>query len=351
MYTTASRNPDFAHLEQLKGIFLPDAVDFIQPGIAMDIRMAMDAQPALVTTSNAGIPSYLTNYIDPKLIEILVAPNKAAQIFGEVKKGDWTTMTATFPVIEHTGEVSSYGDWNQNGSTSANPTFPQRQSYHFQTMTQWGERQLDMAALAKIDWSSRLNIASVMVLDKFSNQTYFFGVGGLQNYGLLNDPGLLAALTPGTKVANTPKWLNAGIVTATANEIYTDLQSLYTQLVTQSQGIIDENTAVVVAMSPAASIALTATNSFNVNVRDLLRKNFPNITFETAPQYATAAGQMVQMIAKNVEGQDTGYCAFTEKLRAHAVVKDTSAFKQKKSSGTWGAVIFTPFAIASMIGV
>ena len=351
MYTTASRNPDFAHLEHLKGIFLPDAVDFIQPGIAIDMRMAMDAQPALVTTSNAGIPSYLANYIDPKLIEILVAPNKAAQIFGEVKKGDWTTLTITFPTIEHAGEVSSYGDWNQNGTTSANPTFPQRQSYHYQTMTQWGERQLDMAALAKIDWSSRLNIASVMVLDKFQNNTYFFGVGGLQNYGLLNDPGLTAAITPGVKAVSTPKWINAGIVTATASEIYTDIQSLYSLLVSQSRGLIDQDTAVTIAMSPEASIALTATNSFNVNVSDQLRKNFPNITFETAPQYATAAGQLVQMIAKTVEGQDTGYCAFTEKLRAHAIVKDTSAFKQKKSQGTWGAVIFTPFAIAQMIGV
>lgn len=345
------RNPDFARLEALKGIFLPDAVDYIMAGIAMDTRLAMDAQPQLVTVSNSGIPSYLTNYIDPKLIEILVAPNKAAEIFGEVKKGDWTTLTATFPVIEHAGEVSSYGDWNNNGSTSANPTFPQRQSYHYQTMTQWGERQLEMAAAAKIDWASRLNIASVMVLDKFQNQSYFFGIAGLQNYGLLNDPTLSAALTPGVKAVNTPKWINAGIVTATANEIYTDLQSLYSQLVAQSQGIIDENTPVVVAMSPAVSIALTATNSFNVNVKDLLRKNFPNITFETAPQYATTAGQLVQMIAKTVENQETGYCAFTEKLRAHAVVKDTSAFKQKKSQGTWGAIIFQPFAIAQMIGV
>jgi hypothetical protein len=38
-------------------------------------------------------------------------------------------------------------------------------------------------------------------------------------------------------------------------------------------------------------------------------------------------------------------------MRAHAVVKDTSAFKQKKSQGTWGAIIFQPFAIAQMIGV
>jgi hypothetical protein len=32
-------------------------------------------------------------------------------------------------------------------------------------------------------------------------------------------------------------------------------------------------------------------------------------------------------------------------------VKDMSAYKQKKSQGTFGAVIFQPFAFAQMIGV
>ena len=34
---------------------------------------ACDAQPSLVTVSNSGIPSFLSTYIDPKVIEILVA--------------------------------------------------------------------------------------------------------------------------------------------------------------------------------------------------------------------------------------------------------------------------------------
>lgn len=345
------RNQDFAHLESL-GIHLPpETVDFLPKGLAMDYRLAMDAQPALVTVSSAGIPAYLSMFIDPKLIEVLVAPNKAAQIFGEVKKGDWTTLTAVFPLVEHTGEVSSYGDWADNGSTGANVTFPQRQSYHYQTITQWGERQLDMAGLAKIDWANRLNIASAIVLDKFQNNSYFFGISGLQNYGLLNDPGLTAALTPGVKVANTPVWVFNGVVTATANEVYTDIQTLFGQLVKQSQSLVEADTPMVLVTSPGASVALTATNSFNVNVYDLLRKNFPNITFETAPQYSTAAGNLVQLIVKTIEQQETGYMAFTEKMRAHAIVKDMSAFKQKKSQGTWGAIVFQPFAIAQMIGV
>lgn len=347
------RNTDLARLEYEFGIVMPDVVDFLNPATIANLAMAMDAQPALVTTSNAGIPSYLANYIDPNLIKVLVTPNKAAEIFGEAKKGDWTTMTATFPVVEHTGEVSSYGDWNNNGSAGANTIFPQRQSYHYQTMTQWGERQLDVAALAKIDWAARLNIASAMVLDKFQNNSYFFGINNLQNYGLLNDPTLSAALTPGVKAngATTPKWISNNLIVATPNEIVIDIQSMFVEIVNQSGGLVEADSKMVLAMSPQSAVALTSTNSFNVDVFDILRKNFPNIRFETAIQYATAAGQEVQLICEEIEGQETGYCAFTEKMRAHTIVKETSAFKQKKSQGTWGTVIFQPFAISSMLGV
>jgi hypothetical protein len=342
-----TRNPDLLRLEHSFGIHIPDVIDFI------DSQMAMDAaQPTLITTTNAGIPSYLTNYIDPKLIEVLIAPNKAAKILGgEVKKGDWITLTTTFPIVEHTGEVSTYGDWNNNGSTSANVNFPQRQSYSYQTITQWGERQLEMAGLAKIDWAARLNLASAMVLDKFQNQTYFFGVDGLQNYGLLNDPLLPTPLTPGAKANNTPRWLSGNNITASANEIYADIQSLFTQLAVQTKGLIDADTSMVLASSPAIAMALTTTNSFNVNVTDLLKKNFPNIRFETAPQYSTTAGELIQLIATSLEGQETAVPAFTEKMRAHAIVKEMSAFKQKKSQGTWGTIIFRPICIAQMLGV
>jgi hypothetical protein len=38
-------------------------------------------------------------------------------------------------------------------------------------------------------------------------------------------------------------------------------------------------------------------------------------------------------------------------MRAHAVVVEESSWKQKKSGGTWGAIIRQPLGIASMIGV
>lgn len=317
--------------------------------------IAMDAAYPLVTSANSGIPAMLSTYIDPKLIEVLIAPMKAAQAIGNEKKtGDWTTRTAMFPVIESTGEATSYGDYNNSGSSGANFQFPQRQSYHFQTVTQWGERELADAGLAKIDWAARLNIASALTLNKYQNKTYLFGVSGLQNYGALNDPALPASIAPNSKPAGGTAWITTGgAVNATNIEILQDVQKLFFNLQSRNKGLVDPTDKLKLILSPTASIGLTVANGSvtTVTAWDLITKAFPNISYETVPEYSTAGGELIQMVLEEYEGQRTWDCAFTEKMRAHPVVLDLSAFKQKKSAGTWGAVIYRPNFVSSMLGI
>lgn len=344
-----------------RGITLPPSVMSYTPTAwKQNYKLAMDAQPALQTDPNSAVPWFLTNLIDPTVFKILFAPNKASEIFGEVRKGTWLDETAMFPVVEHTGEVTSYGDFNENGHTGVNTNWPQRQAYLFQTVKEYGERELERAGLARINWVTEIDQAAATVMNKFQNLTYFFGVAGLQNYGLLNDPNLPASLTPAPKAYGGTKWINAGVVVATANEVFTDTQSMYYQLTTQTQGLIDAESKVVLAMHPGIEIALTQTNSFNVNVFDLLKKNFPNIRFETAVQYGQtnagnpqgiAAGNLVQMFVEDIEGQDTGYCAFNEKMRGHPIIRAMSSFKQKTTGGTWGSIIRMPISFVSLLGV
>lgn len=331
-----------AHLREVFGVNIPMAVDYLPDELRHNYALAMDAMPVLVSQSNAGIPAFLANYIDPEVIHVLVTPTKAAQILGETKKGDWTTQSAQFPVVESTGETSSYGDFNNNGSSGANINWVGRESYLFQTITQWGERELEMAGLAKIDYAAELNVASALVLNKFLNKTYFFGVAGLKNYGLLNDPSLSTPIGP---IGGT-QWS-----TKDGAAVYADIAALYGQLVSQTGGILDMDAPMTLAMSPAMAVNMTKTNQYNVNVTDQLKKNFPNLKIETAVEYATVGGQLVQLIADNLQGQDTGYAAFNDKMHAHPVVVDLSSFRQKKSAGTWGAIIRLPIAIAQMLGV
>jgi len=354
---------DYDRLRRSHGIHLHGAQGYIQDEWKGDdgFAIAMDAQPGLVSVSSAGIPAFLTTIVDPSVFKVLTTPNKAAEIFGEAKKGSWIDETAMFPMVERTGEVSSYGDYNNNGHAGANVTFPQRQAYLFQTVVEYGEREIERMGLSKVSWAATLQEAAVTVLDKYLNLTYFRGVQGLQNYGLQNDPGLLPSATASVKAAGGTAWvLPTGVVNGTANENFADIQTLVSMLVAQSNGLVEQTDEMTLAMSPTTSMGLTATNQYNLNVEDLIKKNFPKLTVKTAVQYGAvtptnpqglAAGSMMQLIATKVEGQDTGYCSFNEKLRTHPLIRDLSSFRQKQTSGTWGAIIRQPFAIASMIGV
>jgi hypothetical protein len=353
------RHPYFAEAERM-GAHFEGAMLLLEPEWKSDYRLAMDAQPALSTTPNAGIPSWLTTVIDPQIYKVLFAPNKGADILGEVKKGSWLDETAMFPIAENTGEVSSYGDYSNNGSAGLNMTFPQRQAYLYQTILQYGEREMERAGLARIGWAAGVQEAGIFALNKFQNLTYHFGVAGLANYGLLNEPSLSAALTPGPKASGGNGWTKNGAINATANEIYLDIQALFLQLVKQNNGLVTKIDRLVMVLDPETDVALTATNTFNVNVMDLLKKNFPNIRIETDPLYGAvtssnpqgnAAGNLVQLIAEKVEGQETGYCAFNEKLRSHKIVIELSSFKQKLTQGSWGFIYRQGTAIAQMVGV
>lgn len=343
------------------GVILPDAQAYIPEGWKEDFTLAMDAVPTLTTDPNSGVPNIFTTMVDPQVFHVLFAPNMGAKILGEQRRGDWLMDTTMFPIAEATGETSAYGDFAESGQAGVNVNWPNRQSFLFQVIKQYGERELERQGLARINWVSEIDIAAALALNKFLNYTYFFGVQQLQNYGLLNDPNLGALLTPAPKTYGGSAWVNAsGQIVATANEVYADIQSMFYQLVTQSAGLIQADSKMVLAMSPASAVALTATNSFNVNVYTLLKNNFPNIRFETAVQYGAlsaanpqgvAAGNLVQLIAEEVEGQKTGFMAYNEKMRNHPIIRGLSSFRQKATSGSWGCVLRMTMTIVGMVGV
>lgn len=365
------RNPEIDDLAVRAGIVFDSAIDFLpreeiknQQGQTTGygridpakFQMAMDAvtantysQPSLVTQPNAGILSMLSTYIDPKMIEVLLAPTEAANIYGERKLGDWETQTAAFGLIENTGEAASYNDFNESGRSDINVNFPQRQSYNFQTFTEWGDMELARYALAKVDAASRKNISSANTLNRLMNLIYFYGVTGLQNYGGLNDPSLAAALTPATKAAGGTSW-----ALATPNEILADVQTGFASLQQGTHGTAGNLTLkskMTLALSPVSDVYIANTNSFGLTAADMIKKVFPNLEIKTAVQYQSGTTYSYQLIVDEIEGQKTIECAFNEKMRAHRMVMATSSQRQKKSAGAWGTIVYRPIGIASMSGI
>ncbi|KES12612.1 Uncharacterized protein conserved in bacteria (DUF2184), partial [Snodgrassella alvi SCGC AB-598-P14] len=188
-----------------------------------------------------------------------------------------------------------------------------------------------------LDWASRKQIAAALTLNKFQNKSYLRGIEGLQNYGLINDPRLLPSIVDSS-------WENMD-----GQEVYDSIQRLFAQLIKQTDGLVDLETPMTMLLSPNASVQLTKTNTYNVNVTDQVNKNFPNLKIVTIPEYKTEAGELVQLIVDEYEGQPTVELGFTEKMRVHPLIQMSSGYEQKRSQGTLGAIIYRPLFIASML--
>ena len=342
------------------------ADDMMDSQVGMDtlakLRLSMDAataptnvlQAELITQANAGIPAQLTNLIDPEIVRVITTPLKAVEIWlaaggaGEVKKGDWTVDSIQFPMSEFAGEIAAYSDRSNNGRADSNEQWEPRQAFHYQVITEWGDRELARAALAKIDRAAQKNLASVFIMNTFQNYSYIYGVTGLDNYGLVNDPALSAALSP---LAGTWK---AASIAGTGAVIVADILDMFVQMMAQLPDNVSMDDPLVLSMPPSIQPYLL-TPMQNVygtpSVKANLAEAFPKMVIETIAQFATPSGNLVQMMAPSVQGQKTGFACFTEKLRAHRVVAETSTVYQKKSGGTFGSIIKLPAAIVQKLGV
>lgn len=320
-------------LQQNAGIVFPAGAQLL----AADGKRPMALDSELVTNPNAGVLSMFTTYVDPRVINVLVEPMKAGRIFGETKKGEWTDDFLQFPIVEATGETSSYDDYSANGMAGANANWPVRDTYHYQTIVELGEREVARYGTAKLDWVAQKQIAAALTLNKFQNKSYFYGINGLRCYGLLNDPDMLPAITATDWAAKD------------GGQVYEDIRTLYAQLISQTSGLVDRNDNMILLLSPEAETNLQKTNQYNVNVSDQIAKNFPNMRIETAPEMSTAAGEEVKLIVESYEGVTTVEPTFTEKMRTHAMVVKESSWRQKRSQGTVGTIIYRPLMIASML--
>lgn len=309
---------------------------------------AYDAQPGMITQPNAGIPNVFTTYYDPKLIEVILTPNNATKLYGEERKGDWIDDNVGFAMVESVGETTSYGDFNDGGGqTSANAQWEYRQPYLWQTFTEWGDREAERMGRGRIDWVSQQNISTAVTHDKFYNTSLFYGIAGLQNYGALNDPALSAPITPTVKSAGGTSWANA-----LAQEILADFQSLFAALQRQTGSNLEMSDELVVGMHSISENYLANTNSFGmVSAIELVKKTYPNLRIQQAPQFLSGTTYSMQMHAPRIQGQETITGAFNEKMRAHRMVYGTSSARQKKTSGTIGAIITQPIGIAMMAGI
>lgn len=334
---------DFAAFKaeaESRGIYLPASVT----------KFAMDADPQPGLGANGGIPAVVSTFIDPEIVRTIFAKQKATEILGEKKKGSWAQDTMMIQRVEQSGDVVAYDDYSEQGANQVTSSWENRQVFRYQTMVTYGELEQERYGLAMLPYVAEKQRAAAWTLNQAQNKFYFYGVSGLLNYGILNDPSLPTPITPAT-VGGVTLWKDKQVI-----DIYNDILALYEDLITRTNGAVgdgvDMASPLVLAMSTKTSVWFKKSNEiFGNSVEKMVKDIFTNIRIEVAPQYSTDAGELVQMFVETAQGQDAGYCAYSEKMRAHPVITMTSSWKQKHSGTTYGAVITQPFLFAQMLGV
>lgn len=314
-------------------------------------HLAFDADPQPTMGANGGIPAIVATFIDPTIVNTLFADNRAVQIIGsEEKKGSWAQDSFMIQRVEGTGDTVAYDDYSDQGGIQVTSEWEGRDVYRFQTMVTYGELEQERYGLAMLPYVARKQEEAIRIIDQDANKFYFYGVSGLRNYGLLNDPALPAPITPLT-VDGKVTWKDKAIT-----DIYNDVLAMYEKLVAQTNGIVGDgvnmDSNLVLALSNKASVYVKKSNEiFGNSVEKMLKDSFPNLTIETAPQYSTESGELAQMFVKEARGQKSGYAAYSEKLRTHPLIPNSSSYKQKYSATTYGTVIQMPVFFVQMLGI
>ena len=112
-------------------------------GIVFDSAKEFIAEDAAITAPNIGVPAVLTTYVDPAIVRILTAPRNARRIFGERRKGDWTTSSAMFKAVEATGSTAPYADYSNAATSDVNVVYPERDNYVYQTTIRYEPVTID----------------------------------------------------------------------------------------------------------------------------------------------------------------------------------------------------------------
>lgn len=317
------------------------------PTVGDTAQIAMDS--ALTTVANVSIPTLFATYYSPEIVEILQAPTQSTKIFGESKRGDWKDTHTMFPVAEHIGQVTAYGDFNRGLVSDANIENVVRETHMFQTVIQCGDLEHERMAAQKINLLAQKQEAAARALSIASNNYNFFGVKGKTIYGLLNEPNLPDAIAA-PKVPNgkdgTAAWEDKS-----ATQIYNDVLILFNQIADASGGIVTMDNKFKLLVPPALMGHLAKVTDFGVSPMQVLKSYFPNLEVVSVPQLFDQGVAMAMLIATEVDGKKTAEFGFTEKLKTGRVIQDLSYISQKWASSTTGFLLFRPFAIASMLGI
>lgn len=303
-----------------------------------------DAMPN-ITPNNIGMPAGILSQVSVEVAETILAYRSGDEALGGRKKLlDWEQQDYYLPLVEKTGSVEPYSDYDDAVASGLNVTFGRTGHYLFSTSYNVGEREAMQLAQGNINSDNYLMSASLEALAVELNRVAFNGYVNNNNsflvYGLLNNPSL-------ANYENSDKKFSA----MTYQECVAFFAKAIAKLRSQTGNNIQRGSKlrVVVASNAFDSLALKFTDlgvDAITALIDKFQKLGVEITITPAIELdgANASQDVIYFILENSQGgiNETSTLGYSEIGRMSNVVLGTTYKQQKVSAGTTGAVIYKP---------
>lgn len=306
------------------------------------LRIA-DATPNF-TPNNIGMPAGILSQISVEVAETILAFRSGDEALGGRKKLlDWEQQDYYLPLVEKTGSVEPYSDYDDSVASGLNLTFGRTGHYVFSTSHTIGEREAMQLASANVGEGYYLE-ASLEAIAVELNRVAFNGyVNNNQSflvYGLLNHPSL-----------NNYQIADKKFSAMTYQEVVAFFANAIAKLRAQTGNNIQRGSKlrVVVASNAFDTLALKFTD-LGVDAISALIDKFNKlgieITITPAVELdgANANQDVIYFILENSQGglSETTTLGYSEIGRMSNVVIGANYKQQKVSAGTTGAVIYKP---------
>lgn len=307
------------------------------------LRVA-DASPNF-TPNNIGMPAGILSQISVEILENILAYRSGDEALGGRKKLlDWEQQDYYLPLVERTGVVEPYSDYDDAVTSGLNVTFGKTGHYVFSTSYNVGEREAMQLSQGNINGEEFLMSASLEALAVELNRVAFNGyVNNNQSflvYGLLNSPSL-----------NNYELSDKKFSAMTYQECVTFFAKAIAKLREQTGNNIQKGSKlrVVVASNAFDTLSLKFTDLGVDAITSLINKFTDlgvEITITPAIELDNANGgqDVIYFILENSQGgiNDTTILGYSEIGRMSNIVLGTTYKQQKMSAGTTGAVIYKP---------
>lgn len=303
-----------------------------------------DAMPN-ITPNNIGMPAGILSQVSVEVAETILAYRSGDEALGGRRKLlDWEQQDYYLPLVEKTGSVEPYSDFDDSVASGLNVTFGRTGHYLFSTSYNVGEREAMQLAQGNINSDNYLISASLEALAVELNRVAFNGYvnnnGSFLVYGLLNNTSLNNYETSDKKFSDM-----------TYLECVAFFAKAIAKLRSQTGNNIQRGSKlrVVVASNAFDVLALKFTN-LGVDAITALINKFKelNVEITITPAIeldnANANQDVIYFILENSQGgiSDTTTLGYSEIGRMSNVVLGTTYKQQKVSAGTTGAVIYKP---------